>query len=146
MLNAHLAFHSRMPTLSLTYRKFQNILNTTKFNSHTSTLLKSLHWLPISERINFKIVSLTFKVLNYSKPSYLAELLTSYQPLRSLHSSGANLLSVPDIRSSNRMGRRSFKFAAPKLWNFCHKILALVSTLLLSWASSKLICSRRRSA
>jgi hypothetical protein len=91
------------------------VCNTTKFNSHTSTLLKSLHWLPISERINFKIASLTFKVLNYSKPSYLAELLTSYQPSRSLRSSGTNLLSIPDIRSS--IGRRSFKFAAPKLWN-----------------------------
>ena len=52
------------------------VCNTTKFSFHTSTLLKSLHWLPISERINFKIASLTFKVLNYSKPSYLAELLT----------------------------------------------------------------------
>src|SRR5690349_11679042 len=90
-------------------------MHTTKFNSHTSTLLKSLHWLPISERIKFKIASLTFKVITYSKPSYLAELVTSYQPSCSLRSSGTNFLSIPDIRSS--IVRCSFKFAAPKLWN-----------------------------
>jgi len=91
------------------------VCNTTKFQCHTVTLLKSLHWLPISERIKFKIASLTFKALNFAKPSYLAELITNYQPSRSLRSSGTNLLSIPDIRSS--IGRRSFSYTAPKLWN-----------------------------
>ena len=91
------------------------VCNTTKFRSHTATLLKSLHWLPIPERIKFKIASLTFKIINFGKPSYLAELLTSYEPTRTLRSSGTNLLSIPDIRSS--MGRRSFSYSAPTLWN-----------------------------
>ena len=91
------------------------VCNTTKFHSHTATLLKGLHWLPIPERIKFKIASLTFKVINFGKPSYLAELITSYQPSRSLRSSGTNLLSIPDIRSS--IGRRSLSYAAPQLWN-----------------------------
>src|SRR5437899_13076340 len=91
------------------------LCNTTKFRSHTVTLLKSLHWLPIPERIQFKIASLTFKAINFRKPSYLSELITSYQPSRNLHSSGTNLLSVPDILSE--LGRHSFSYAAPKLWN-----------------------------
>jgi len=91
------------------------VCNTTKFRSHTHTLLKSLHWLPIPERIQFKIASLTFKVIHFGKPSYLAELITSYQPSRNLRSSGTNLLCVPDIRSE--IGRRSFSYSAPKLWN-----------------------------
>ena len=82
---------------------------------HTHTLLKSLHWLPIPERIQFKIASLTFKVINFGKPSYLDELITSYQPSRNLRSSSTNLLCVPDIRSE--IGRRSFSYSAPKLWN-----------------------------
>jgi len=91
------------------------VCNTTKLRSHTSNLLKSLHWLPITQRIKFKIASLTFKVINYNKPSYLAELLKPHKPSRSLRSSGTNRLSEPDIRSS--IGRRSFEYAAPKLWN-----------------------------
>ena len=91
------------------------VCNTTKFQCHTTTLLKRLHWLPISERIKFKIASLTFKIQHFAKPSYLSELITSYQPSRSLRSSGTNLLSIPDIRSS--IGRRSFSYTAPKLWN-----------------------------
>ena len=110
-----------LPNTSITRLQYvQNYLarvvcNTTKLRSHTATLLKSLHWLPISERIKFKIATLTFKAINFRKPSYLSELLTSYQPSRSLRSSGTNLLSVPDIRSE--IGRRSFSYAAPKLWN-----------------------------
>ena len=49
------------------------------------------------------------------KPSYLSDLIVPYQPSRSLRSSAANLLVVPDIRSS--IGRRSFSYAAPTLWN-----------------------------
>src|SRR5207244_8464911 len=57
---------------------------------------------------------LTFKAINFRKP-YLSELITSYQPSLNLRSSGTNLLSVSDIRSE--IGRRSFSYAAPKLWN-----------------------------
>ena len=91
------------------------VCNTTKFRSKTASLLKSLHWLPINERIKFKIAVLTFKAINFAKPSYLTDLLIPYQPSRHLRSSGTNLLVVPDIRSS--MGRRSFSFSAPTLWN-----------------------------
>src|SRR5437899_8857324 len=90
------------------------VCNTTKFRSHTVSLLKDLHWLPIPERIQFKIASLTFKAINFRKPSYLSELITSYQPSRNLRSSGTNLLSVPDIRSE--IGRR-FQLCCSKLWN-----------------------------
>src|ERR1700730_15328247 len=88
---------------------------TMKLRSQTANLLKSLHWLPVSERIKFKIASLTVKVLNFAKPSYLSELISSYQRTRSLRSSGTNLLKVPDIRTE--IGRRSFSYAAPTLWN-----------------------------
>ena len=104
-------------SVSNTFKILQTrvVCNTTKFKCHTATLLKNLHWLPISERIKFRIASLTFKVLNFAKPSYLAEFITTYQPSRSLRSSGTNLLQILVIRFS--IGRRSFSYAAPKLWN-----------------------------
>ena len=91
------------------------ICNATKRQSHSIDLLKSLHWLPISERIKYKIAVLTYKVLKHGQPSYLADLVSFYKPSRSLRSSNSLLLVVPDIRTA--MGRRSFTYAAPTIWN-----------------------------
>jgi len=33
--------------------------------------LRSLHWLKINERIEYKLMSLTYKVLTTNKPDYL---------------------------------------------------------------------------
>jgi len=38
---------------------------------HAQPLLKSLHWLPISQRINFKLATLAFKIQSTSQPEYL---------------------------------------------------------------------------
>ena len=43
---------------------------------HVTPLLFHLHWLPISYRINFTIVLLTFKCLYGQAPNYLIDLIT----------------------------------------------------------------------
>ena len=86
-----------------------------KRSDHVSPLLHKLHWLPVSSRIEFKIATLTFKVLKFQQPAYMFDMIVPYIPPRSLRSSNKNLLIVPDIRSE--MGRRSFSFAAPTIWN-----------------------------
>ena len=86
-----------------------------KQSDHVSTLLHKLHWLSVSSRIEFKIVTLTLKVLKFQQPSYMFDLIAPYIPPRSLRYSNKNLLIVPDIRS--KMGHRSFSFAAPTIWN-----------------------------
>ena len=80
-----------------------------------SPTLKTLHWLPIRERIKFKIASLTFKTMLHKQPSYLHELLKSYQSPRPLRSSDLHLLDVPDVFSAR--GQRSFLFVVPTMWN-----------------------------
>ena len=40
-------------------------------SSHINPALKSLHWLKIKQRIDYKIFSLTYKVLTTTQPSYL---------------------------------------------------------------------------
>ena len=42
------------------------------------------HWLPIPERIDFKLLLLTFKSLNDVAPPYMEELLVCYRPTRTL--------------------------------------------------------------
>ena len=43
-----------------------------------SVLLISLHWLPIKQRIKFKILLTVYKCLNGRGPAYLSELLSPY--------------------------------------------------------------------
>ena len=54
---------------------------------HSTSLLKKLHWLPISERIKYKNACMCFHAINISGPTYLSELLYTYTPSRTLHSS-----------------------------------------------------------
>ena len=80
-------------------------------------ILFSLHWLPIKQRINYKILLLTFRALHDSAPEYLQELLTPHKPSREgLRSVNQKLLAVPDTKLKT-IGDRSFSASAPKLWN-----------------------------
>ena len=66
------------------YRRKERVENMayTKFtrrtprNHHITPVLKSLHYLKISERIQFKVLSLTYDSLQYSQPTYLHQLFT----------------------------------------------------------------------
>ena len=73
-------------------------------------LLMELHWLPIKQRINFKILLITFKALHNQAPTYLADLLTYYQTPRLLCSSAKNFLWNPTY-NLKPYGGRSFAFA-----------------------------------
>ena len=67
------------------------ILKKKKFDSVTP-LLKTLHWLPVKYRLDYKILLLTYKCLNQQAPIYLSSLLKPYNPTRSLRSSHQFLL------------------------------------------------------
>ena len=82
---------------------------------HATPLLIQLHWLPVSQRIIFKILLFTFKAFNGLAPTYITELLDRYVPPRPLRSSSRGLLKVP--RSNTKYGDRSFSVCAPTLWN-----------------------------
>ncbi|KAI5614117.1 hypothetical protein C0J50_3838, partial [Silurus asotus] len=48
------------------------VFNQPKF-SHTTPLLRSLHWLPVAARIRFKTLMLVYKAKNGPAPSYLSK-------------------------------------------------------------------------
>ncbi|XP_051255843.1 uncharacterized protein LOC127363447 [Dicentrarchus labrax] len=80
-------------------------------------VLQNLHWLPVPQRIQFKILLLTHKALHNQAPSYLTDLLHRHNPSRSLRSSDANLLTPPPWTKHRTWGNRAFSVAAPSLWN-----------------------------
>ena len=125
-------FHE-LPNSSLNrLQRVQNSLarvvvpSTKRFDHITPTLLK-LHWLPVHKRITFKIATLTYKTLHNKQPSYLHDLLHSYNPTRSLRSSDKLLLVVPKIHTA--LARRSFSHAAPTIWNSLPFLLRNASSL-----------------
>ena len=83
---------------------------------YITPVLKSLHWLPVCFRIDFKILLLVFKALNGLSPSYLSDLLLTYEPSRTLRSSDRGLLLIPKVRSKTH-GEAAFHYYAPRLWN-----------------------------
>ncbi len=107
---------------AMTLDKLQRVQNTlarvVTLNSRRASsnpLLQSLHWLPIRERIRFKVATLTYKVRTASTPVYLHSLLNPSTIPRHLRSSNAPRFTVP--RTRTELCRRAFSVAAPVVWN-----------------------------
>ena len=80
-------------------------------------ILHSLHWLPISARIDYKVSLLTHQCVHGNAPSYLKELLTPQTSSRSLCSTNSHCLHPPSLRGGSRKGRLS---SYPGRWNNIH--------------------------
>ena len=84
--------------------------------THSSPLLKELHWLPVAQCIQFRTLVHTFKSLNNLSPHYISSLLhVRKPPAYSLRSSTVTCLHVPKTRTLT--GDRAFSSSAPRLWN-----------------------------
>ncbi|KAK3542180.1 hypothetical protein QTP86_016416, partial [Hemibagrus guttatus] len=77
------------------------VFNLPKF-SHTTPLLRSLHWLPVAARIRFKTLMLAYKAKNGPAPSYLKALITPRTAPRSLRSISTARLVPPSLREKGR--------------------------------------------
>ena len=83
---------------------------------YITPILFDLHWLPVSEQINFKILLLTFKALHQQSPTYIQDLITRYLLSRLLQSSF--MLSLNPVSFNLKTyGSRAFAVSTPKLWN-----------------------------
>ena len=78
--------------------------------------LRQLHWLPIRQRIQFKVLTLMHGAVHNRTPRYLSDRIVPHAPSRSLRSATKSLVAVPRI-NLERYGRRSFSCAGPTLWN-----------------------------
>jgi len=82
---------------------------------HARPLSQSLQWLPVRQRIQYKIAVTTHKALSTSVPPYIDELLQRQVTTRSLRSTDAPRLSVPWTRTET--AKRAFCMAALNAWN-----------------------------
>ena len=105
-----------IPLEKLQNRAARLIAKLDKF-AHTTPLFKEYHWLPIKERIDYKVLVMVFKVRTGLAPSYLDGLLETYQS----HRSGMRKSSRPElvnpVPKTDTYGPRPFSVAGPLLWN-----------------------------
>ena len=85
--------------------------------AHSKPLLQHLHWLPVPQRIQYKLAVQKFKTRQTCQPSYLYNLLSSRLPITTMspRSSSRQLLEPRCTRTV--YGCRAFSVAAPNLWN-----------------------------
>ena len=61
---------------------------------HITPILHSLHWLKITERIEYKLLSLIYKVLTTNQPPYLHNLISVQPPCNTRSSYHLSLIHI----------------------------------------------------
>jgi len=93
-------------------QQIQNCLARTVVKAPKSSLvtpiLRSLQWLKINERIEYKLLLLTYKVLTTNQPDYLHNLI-SIQSSSRTRSSSIVTLARPSVSLSLQITNRSFR-------------------------------------
>ena len=87
-------------------------------HDHVSPTFKELHWLPIKQRVDYKLCLLVHKVVDGHAPSYLTDMLTAVTDVLSrstLRDASNGDYVVP--RTRLKFGERAFSVAAPQAWN-----------------------------
>ena len=103
--------------LQLTQNNAARLVFRMKKSASATPLLKELHWLPVRERIQYKLAVICFNCLNDTSPIYLRQFLERYIPGRTLRSSkDKTVLRVP-FKKYKFYGHRSFDFIGPYVWN-----------------------------
>ena len=103
--------------LQLIQNHASKIIKRKKKHDHVTPLLHELHWLPVEQRINYKIALICFKCLNDMAPIYLTNLLKIHQPKRELRSSQDKLIFEKPKMNLRSYGERAFVYAGPLVWN-----------------------------
>ena len=103
------------------------VLTRTRKYDHISPVLRSLHWLPVAQRIDFKTALLVYKSLHGRAPKYISDMLDPYEPSRSLRTSGRGLLQGPRVRTKH--GEATFQYNAAKIWNSLPENVRQASTV-----------------
>ena len=91
----------------------------------SASLLRSLHWLPVKFRVDFKICLLTFTMLHEKQPVYRYSMQAKSLPSQLRRSNKGITLSVLMVKTNT--GARPFQSCSPSLWN--HLLLSVHSVV-----------------
>jgi len=107
-------------------RRLQMVLNAAarlvvgagKFEHITPTLRDVLHWLPVRQRILYKVAATAFDCIRGTGPAYFKHVCTPVADVSGrAHLRSAERYDMLIPRTRTDFGRRSFQVAAPTVWN-----------------------------
>jgi len=100
-------------------RHFQNaaarFISGARRSDHITPVLRQLHWLPVRQRVQYKLILLVYKSLRGLTPLYLSEecQLATVGGRRELRS--ADVITCHISRIQTKLGDRAFQVAGPRL-------------------------------
>jgi len=100
------------------YNEFRTQLHVC-WEDHITPIMRELHWLPIQQRIDYKIAVLAYKSVNQTAPPYLTEMC---RPVSQSCFLARNRSADRGDRISQKWntvtyGQMGFHYAMPKVWN-----------------------------
>ncbi len=101
--------------LQLIQNAAARILTRTRKSEHITPVLRPLHWLPVTFRIDFIVLLLVYKSLNGLGPKYIADMLIEYKSNRPLRSVGSSQLEISRVHT--KQGESAFSYFAALSWN-----------------------------
>ena len=106
-----------MPSFVLLNQNTTIVLGKGRYDSSTRCLAE-LHWLPVQQRIEFKIITLVHKSLHGLVLQYLVNLLTRKVPRREglLSNNRTSQVEIP-ATTRKTFAARAFSVLGPQLWN-----------------------------
>jgi len=106
-----------MNRLQLVQNAAARLVTGTRRSDHISSVLCQLHWLPVRQRVDFKVATLVHQSLSGISPPYLADdcRLVADARERRLRSTASRTCVV--ARTYSTFGDRAFGAAGPGLWN-----------------------------
>ena len=105
------------------------VLQKDKLASSTECLC-ALHWLPIREKTDYKILTLVFKCLNNQAPAYLQDFLCECpKKKRSLQSNSIYRRLIVPFTKHKILAAHSFSVRGPTLWDQLPNNIKLSRTL-----------------
>ena len=84
--------------------------------AHITASLYDLDWVPISNRIQYKIVLICFHIASCKASPYLSELLHLCSPRSFRSAADTRMFRVPRV-GRRTLGERSFQYIGPVIWN-----------------------------
>ena len=107
------------------FQHLQSILNTavhlvagSSRRDHVTSLLRDRHWLPVKQRVGYKLCTIVHRCLYGEASPYLVDLITpsaAASTRAGLRSATSMTITVPRMLSS--FGDCSFAMAGPHMWN-----------------------------
>ena len=100
--------------LQVTQNSLVRVVCQASRSASVTELRRQLHWLPIRQRIAYKLAVIIYHTRSTGTPVYLTDLIKNYHPSHTLRSADKLLLSVP--RMTLALSAKAFSVSAPSVW------------------------------